>query len=948
MSLDLRFFLNDNEIEIDTGVILPLTYSVADIKSPEKRSRNRSKTIKVKGTANNLKALSSTYNLSLQASTTGFEFNPNDEITAKIVRNGVIIFNGVANFMETVLSNGVYNFNFQVFGKVVGMFEVLGERTLSELDWSKYDHPLTISNIELSWDTSVLIDGIATSNFLVGNPKGFGYLYGLINFGYAPNQLSPRGNEMIPYFYMIEAFTKCFEILGYTITGNWASDTLTKKITFGLGGGDRIFLSTAEIAARLIKYSYVGSISIDINSFGIYSAILGTNKKKYFSQKNYKISDISPITSTLVNDTRVQFDEALGMVTIGSTGNYNISLIADFNVTTMGFSQPVISSNIFTYFYLIVKKNGSTFSSVANYSSATGTINITANSQSLLMAGDVLEFYVEHKFLWFGEYGYTDPIPNANLDYNLTTASFTVNAIDKALDEGNTVEVGRWMPNIKCRDFINDVILMNNLYFSEPNEDNEIRVETFNDYYGTTANAENYSKRLDYSRSISIKTNAGIEGKNYKFMFAEDRDSYKDMYYQRWGIDYGDLDYKIPTTFKKGNKIYKVGFAQTVPIVDSGIIIPQVVKRDPITNIASPHKGKPRIFIYNGLTTGDWDLRNSTTGAATAQTEYPLMHHIDSITAPTFDLNFGVPVETYYGATVYTTNNIFAEHYEVQIKELTSIDSKLLTAYFKINERNLIGEFMSRLVNVEGVVYRNNVISDYDSTGFETTKHELVKVLEASPRKVITLVGGEATDIPLPIGNYPSNTTTEITTTSTLSRTSNNMIVANSSGGAITITIDPTTIDNNREFTFLRQGANDVTIAPSTGTLSGLSSVVLRNDFDTITITLLDDILVIKNFDSATIGTGAVTTITTDTSTSASIETYVCDMSVGDITLTLMVDAAPIGKTWIVKRQGVLNNLTITNDDPSTWPIDGSSSIPIYGDNISRTFKKTLTGIIVI
>lgn len=91
----------------------------------------------------------------------------------------------------------------------------------------------------------------------------------------------------------------------------------------------------------------------------------------------------------------------------------------------------------------------------------------------------------------------------------------------------------------------------------------------------------------------------------------------KEYYFQRWGIDYGDYDYSVPSTFKKGDKEYKVDFAQTVPIQVGNLVIPQVITRDSTTNLVSPYKGKPRIFIYNGLQTGAWTLKNSTTGAGT-------------------------------------------------------------------------------------------------------------------------------------------------------------------------------------------------------------------------------------------------------------------------------------------------------------------------------------------
>jgi len=37
MNLDLKLYINGEQIDIDQNLIAPLTYSVADVKSPEKK-----------------------------------------------------------------------------------------------------------------------------------------------------------------------------------------------------------------------------------------------------------------------------------------------------------------------------------------------------------------------------------------------------------------------------------------------------------------------------------------------------------------------------------------------------------------------------------------------------------------------------------------------------------------------------------------------------------------------------------------------------------------------------------------------------------------------------------------------------------------------------------------------------------------------------------------------
>ena len=533
--MNLELYINEEFIEIDSSIISPLTYSIADVKNPNKRSRNRSKTISIKGTQNNLNAMFSAYNISLEDSGIGFNFDPNGELTARIVRDGYIIFNGVANFIEVTLSEGVHYFDFQIFGNSIGLFEQLGDRTLSDLGWSEYNHALTIANLELSWDTSVVKNGSPTSNFSGSVPDGFGYLYGLVNWGYANLETEPKTNELIPQFYVKEIMEKCFNVGGYTITGSWITDNLTKRLVISKGGGERITLQGAEITARQVNYSIAGSDSLSLTNYN--SVVNGNNLTFNFSRSTiYNIGDISPLSTTLVVDSRTQFDETNGRATVGSSGTYNIDLDIDLDYT-LAFTggSTTWENNLSSMNFRIIKNNAV----ISNNVIALGvgvSVNevVSISNQTFISSGDVIRFDIilNEKATTGGSS--TSTPPTLDISWLINSADFDITSIDTTLQEGDTVEVGRWLPEMKCRDFLNSMIVLNNLYLSDPNDDNEVRIETFKEYYEDTSEAENWTLKLDYSKNVSIKSNAGIEGKIYKFRFAEDRDAMKDYYYQRW------------------------------------------------------------------------------------------------------------------------------------------------------------------------------------------------------------------------------------------------------------------------------------------------------------------------------------------------------------------------------------------------------------------------------
>jgi hypothetical protein len=109
--------------------------------------------------------------------------------------------------------------------------------------------------------------------------------------------------------------------------------------------------------------------------------------------------------------------------------------------------------------------------------------------------------------------------------------------------------------------------------------------------------------------------------------------------------------------------------------------------------------------------------------------QYPYVGHLDDIDTPTFDLNFGVPQVVYYPALTYTNNNLLNYH-NTFIQELVSRYGKLLTCYVKIDTSIINALDFRNLININGVVYRLQKISDYDSTKERTTQVELLRLIQ--------------------------------------------------------------------------------------------------------------------------------------------------------------------------------------------------------------------------
>jgi hypothetical protein len=282
------------------------------------------------------------------------------------------------------------------------------------------------------------------------------------------------------------------------------------------------------------------------------------------------------------------------------------------------------------------------------------------------------------------------------------------------------------------------VIKIFGLYLSDPDIENVQKIEPIEDYFYGSNIFDDWTQLLDMSKPMTVLPASQIKGKVYKFLWAEDSDYWNKLYRDTYGIGYGDLHYQVPSTFEQGDRIWQVAFAQTVPVEIAGtnIVIPQIVNRDPGTGVESPYKGKPRIFIYSGLRSSDpWVLRNSATPSTyQTYTSYPCINHLDDIDDPYFDLNFGVPEVVYWNASLYPTDNLWSEYHERSIREITGKDSKILKASFNLDERYIQPDSFRRLKMIDGVLFRLNLINDFQANSNTSTVVELVRIIQGTRR----------------------------------------------------------------------------------------------------------------------------------------------------------------------------------------------------------------------
>lgn len=824
--IDTRLKINNQDIDIEGVIDFPLTFSISDVKNPNKRKRNSSKTIKLPGTKNNNKFFQAAWDLRItdvRGDSLGFDFDPTIKYPATVTRNGAEIFRGTANLQKIVQKDNVNTFHLVLYSQITNLIQELGDKTVAELGWSEYDHVLSTAEQIASWS----------------RPTGSDVWWPLIDYGYTDDQLTYKTNQLRPYVYVKEILEKCFESVGWTMSSAHFDNALFKKITWGYGGGEQIQLSSSDVNNRRAKWTGDGS-QTNTFPFSSYSPI--SDKTKFNNSDVIPFADNSVVNMSIVQDNQAQFDDSTGEFVIFNDGDYKLDIVADVDLT-YDFSNPAVTGQAFEIVSIVrMYKNGAIINqkTEVDYYTSGGSSTVSFNfSQDVQAnAGDVLS--VEFRYLIKASFDGFDA--SVTLDYDIdfdNSISLDLQAINIELIDGDTVEIARFLPKMKAKDLIEDVITLFNMYMSDPDDENVVVFEPIEAFYFSSDDTDDWSGKIDKSKPIEISPASNIQGKVYSFKFATDRDYYKQRYFDIYGVDYGDYDYNVPSTFKTGEKKYTLKIAQSCPVQIEGsdIIIPRIIKVDESTLVTSPHNGKPRIFFNNGLKTGDWDLVNSDTGAVTSLSSYPQAHHLNSLISPTYDLNFGVPQYVFYNATAYTSNNCFQAHHLQFIRELTGRDSKLVNAFFKLNESDLYNNFMRRLVNIDGVVYRKNIVKDMRATTNDTTKVELVKIVEGKTRKTYNVINTyEMAQSKMSYGGDPNTPISEDI------NAKSGQIAYNidTSSKDVVVTVDPDTLLQGWQGEFKKlDSSNDLTIQVpklSTSTIDGEANITLKEKYDSVSL----------------------------------------------------------------------------------------------------------------
>lgn len=862
-----------------------ITRSIADIREPQSRSSEWSKTFTLPGTKANNIIFSQLFEVEqVISSSVQFtpDFNPNLKADVILFSDGIEQLRGFLRLLSIKVDDSTHiTYEVTLHGQTADLFTTLSERKLNVLDFSEYNHTLSSGNVIDSWATQIYKNG-STQAFSYGE----GYMYAMIDKGHPRNISLWETNEFTPCLYAKTIVDKMFYNASYTYTSDsfFNSDRFKRLV---LPAPSSLTIDSAILESRRFRASRTTSAqSLDLASTLIFQN--DSTGGNYDNGNNY-------------NTTTGQFVAPVG-------GNYVFDTLVEINYNSTGYT-PIFQEDIWLVFGLYVNGVKSTTATVTvDFGSPAFNVDLYFSPNTLL-SGDIVEIKLVQVY------------DNAN-SYNLTNSQFSLmlgvgsylenNLTAFTYGYGETVDFAVFLNSeVKQSDLLMSFIKMFNLYI-EADRDNpkELRILPRDEFYNGAQ--VDWSEKLDYSQSVEIVPMGELEANPYKFQYKEGKDDANVLYQQAYQTTYGSRTYQVENQFVKEEKKIEVVFSPTQ------IRAYNSQKNFVLSYVPNSQDGDLRVLYYSGLVSGvNWLLYAQYAGVGVNRSNrfsLPITTHLDDIANPTFDINFGMPREIGLGAGYkYTNANLVNTYYYRFLTEITSKNSKILRAYFRITTKDYLNLSFSDAYFFEGQYWRLNKISDYDPNGDSVYLCEFLLAQFIQPASVTQKTIGAGTgqgqqsetygDI-YPGGNIPFKPGIK------------GVSVGTSNGGSGVFVgegiVQSSNNDNSSAFssvnTSFLEGADN-------------STAIVCDDFEVTK----PDTLYVGNYEMYPnfLSGGSVRTETTNYNVTKDDWLILCDSNVAGFTVTLPDPTGLSGKHWVFLKTN--SNHSITIDTATSALINGST-----------------------
>ena len=705
-----------------------LNYAIDDIKDFSSRNTNYSKTINIPGNANNNKVFGHIYNFTSgnnygisdpDEPNVGYNFDPTKQANCQIFVNKIQVFKGVLRLLEITIQNGVIEYQCAVFGELGGFASAIGNKLLNDPDMfghfsNNYDQEWTATNVVNSWTAS----GVAS---------GVGIVYPLIDYGLCKHGTKDwHLNAFRPAFFVHELVDKIIDFSGYTYTSAFFDTPYFRSLIIPNNKGN---LEQLTKDLLIVESTICVESGSDVGKTDLITFNLNPNIVLFTT------ADYATYTFEGTNGTLGKI-KLTGWLNLSSSGTFTVNLKkSGTTIVTESFAPNVDNQNIPIDWIVDVSLN----------------------------ANDTIQVQV----IFYTGVAYSTLCP---IDFKLAFESDYAQV--GLATEGDLISMGNCLPKgIQQKDFFSSICRIFNLYvYEDPLLTTHLLIEPYIEFYrkgagflkvndvgelllhGETgdstgllllsdpvAESIDWSNKVDYSKEISIKPMSELNARYYDFVYTEDDDYYNEAYNKKHNESFGDRKFDTEFQFAEDRTEVKVIFSPSILTKTSNDAKLRANLFKENNNTEERKDNNIRIMFFKSVSTSSYHIKHYYSGEGNPgngnygglRTTYGYAGHLDDPELPTLDLNFGVPNEFYFTLlNPYPTANLFNSWWDEYLAEIINKDSKLLSCYLYLTVQDIYSLDFAQLIYIDGALWRLNKVVDFNPSIPQTTKCELLRVIE--------------------------------------------------------------------------------------------------------------------------------------------------------------------------------------------------------------------------
>tara|TARA_R100001480_G_scaffold63909_1_gene76179 strand:- start:155 stop:2470 length:2316 start_codon:yes stop_codon:yes gene_type:complete len=589
------------------------------------------------------------------------------------------------------------------FSDGINMTKAVGDKMLSDLDLSDYEHTLNFSNIVNSWSFGLFSGDVR---------------YGLIDKGFNwslpdnPPWASDDGlwqGELTPFIRARCLVDQIFEDAGLTYISDFFDSTDFGNIYLPAYNGKPSPGSVDEE-----DHTFAGGINGDL-----------------VGPKSLQVLPVLDTISGSVDPSSNWTNGPSHIYTAPYTGRFSVRIHSFVNFVGAGSAK------------LLLYKNGSLLETLLDSTNPGTTVSVTVDSvfdegfggfgngpAIILENGDTLALYYElsnSNVTMYGDRGGT-VTPAIGQFYTTTMEVF---AVSEPLS-GQDIDLSRNMPELKQVDFLLSLQKMFNLVFIPSGVPDEFIVEPWDDYFDTGTQIS-WNNKVHRDKSMTLRPTTDIQFKEYEWSYREGLDFISDAVENNLNRVYGA--FKVldsENDFATGDKKLETSVGNYILSLIPGSSFP--IHRSLKTDGSGIENPLAMLAYWGGLVTsfGEYYLRNDLGQTTSASTLFPLFSPY-SASNPTLtdrDLNFGMEA-AFVPQQCNPLNTLYYTYWKDYIRELYSEDARTLECTVSFDNYDLLQFHWNNKYYIDGAIWRVlELNTDLNGPGTATVK--LLKVQDAS------------------------------------------------------------------------------------------------------------------------------------------------------------------------------------------------------------------------